>query len=53
LKLIKFENNVAHSMGRFGLRILELAAREIPCDPYRNDLLADPWERNPSFESVF
>ncbi len=53
MKLIKFENNVAHSMGRFGLRIEELAARVTPCNPYRDDKLADPWELNPSFISIF
>ncbi len=36
-------------MGRFGLRILELSTREIPCMPYRDDKLADPWEQNPSY----
>lgn len=47
-------NNTAHSNKRFGLRIFILASRWYPCDPIRNDTLAnDPWAQNPSVQSVF
>ena len=53
LKLGAFKDNVAHSNGRFGLRILEMAPRTFPCQPSRDDTLADPFSTNPSFETVF
>ena len=46
-------DNVAHSYKRFGLRIFKLYSRERPCDPIRDDSLADPWSDNPSILSKF
>lgn len=31
MELLEFKNNVCHSNGRFGLRILEMSARQKPC----------------------
>ena len=44
-----FENNLAHSMGRYGLRIMEVIARKFPCAEVRNPTEVDPWLDNPSF----
>jgi hypothetical protein len=47
-------DNVAHSNTRFGLRIFQLYSRQFPCDPIRDDTIAnDPWQSNPSIQSVF
>ena len=46
--------NVAHSNKRFGLRIFILASRRFPCEPTRDDTDPnDPWQYNPSSQSVF
>ena len=49
----EFNNNIAHSNGRFGLRILEMAPRKYPCQPSRNDALEDPFSENPTYPAVF
>lgn len=47
-------NNMAHSNTRFGLRLFHLYSRTFPCDPVRDDSIADdPWINNPSIQSVF
>lgn len=53
MELLDFSNNVAHSNGRYGLRILEMSARKYPCLPTRNDdynieKFSDPFEENPA-----
>lgn len=46
--------NVAHSNKRFGLRIFVLSSRKYPCEPTKNESDAnDPWQYNPSIQSVF
>ena len=32
-KLGAFQNNTAHSMGRYGFRIMEIVSRKYPCLP--------------------
>jgi hypothetical protein len=49
----EFSNNIAHSNGRFGLRILEMAPRKFPCEPPRDDTLEDPFSANPTYPAVF
>ena len=49
----EFSNNIAHSNGRFGLRILTMAPRKFPCKPSRNNELEDPFSENPSYPAVF
>lgn len=47
-------DNVGHSNVRFGLRIFILYARQYPCEPIRDDSIAnDPWQKNPSITSTF
>jgi hypothetical protein len=36
-------DNIAHSNVMYGLRIFQLHTSFYPCEPYRNDWLADPW----------
>jgi hypothetical protein len=52
-QLGEFNNNVAHSNGRFGLRIKELTARTFPCSPSKNIAAADPFLDNPSIETLW
>jgi hypothetical protein len=47
LPLGSFTNNTAHSNGRFGLRILKMAALTYPCKNARSSD-ADPFAKNPS-----
>jgi len=55
-QLGEFFENVAHSNGKYGLRIFHnLISRERPCDPifYNATNLADPYASNPLVTSEF
>lgn len=52
-KLGIFENNVAHSNARFGLRIFTYIPRKYPCLDYQNKLLEDQFADNPPVRAVF
>lgn len=50
----KFDNNKAHSMGRFGLRLFYLVNKKNPCGPPIDvDNEGDPWAANPSYLNEF
>ncbi len=49
----EFSGNIAHSNGRFGLRILEMAPRKYPCRPTRNASSVDPFIDNPAYWATF
>lgn len=49
----KFSNNIAHSNGRFGLRILEMVPRKYPCESTIDRYLDDPYSVNPTYPAVF
>mmetsp|Transcript_43946 Transcript_43946/g.42507 ORF Transcript_43946/g.42507 Transcript_43946/m.42507 type:complete len:107 (-) Transcript_43946:642-962(-) len=57
MKLGEFNNNVAHSNGRYGLRIFHgMIPRESPCDPIVNDegnTPNDPFHANPLITAKF
>jgi hypothetical protein len=55
-KLGKFDDNVAHSNGRYGLRIFHgLVPRTYPCSPivYDPTNTTDPYHKNPLITSNF
>ena len=54
MKLGKFQDNVAHSAGRYGLRIFDrYIPRTYPCKPVKSGCNKEPYKANPSVEAVF
>jgi len=49
----KFENNKAHSMGRFGLRPFILTNLQNPCGKSHGSDESDPWASNPALLNEF
>lgn len=49
----KFDNNKAHSMGRFGLRTFILTNLKNPCGKSIGSDESDPWVKNPSYLNIF
>jgi len=52
--LKEFSDNIAHSNGRFGLRVFIMAPRKYPCQPVMDkNLESGPFDANPAIWSVF
>jgi hypothetical protein len=52
-KLAVFDNNVAHSNNRFGLRIFRYIPRKYPCMDHKNLDLEDVFADNPPEKAIF
>jgi hypothetical protein len=54
IELKEFNNNIAHSNGRFGLRVFIMAPRKYPCQPVMDGSLeTGQFDANPAIWSTF